>query len=218
MAVQMGLTRIRVSWTPSSDATGYIISYTGGSSSESVTVSGGSTDNHLLTGLQNGGTYTISIVAPSTANVAPSESVVAVDVPLGISQCLQVHINHYSHLLCSLVLVLREISVIMHIHVVPGQPTVNTVSTSFTSISLSWSVPSGSVVTSYEVVWQRDTSLGCSADDEGSAAITDSSTSYDIVGLEEGQTYTITVTATNTAGMSRARNTVSTTLIGECDK
>ena len=73
-------------------------------------------------------------------------------------------------------------------------------------------------MTSYEVVWQRDTSLDCSVDDEGSAAITDGSTSYDIVGLEEGQTYTITVTATNTAGMSPASNTVSTTLIGECDK
>ena len=73
-------------------------------------------------------------------------------------------------------------------------------------------------MTSYEVTWERDTSLGCSADDEGSAAITDGSTDYDIVGLEEGQNYTITVIATNTAGMSPASNTVSTTLIGECDK
>ena len=73
-------------------------------------------------------------------------------------------------------------------------------------------------MTSYEVEWQRDSSLGCSDDDDGSATITDGSTSYDIVGLEEGQTYTITVRAENTAGMSPASNTVSTTLIGECDK
>ena len=95
MAVQAGLTSIRLSWTPSSDATEYIISYTGGGSSDSVTVSGGSTDSYILSGLMNGATYAISITATSTANAAASESVVAVDVPLGIlCQCLRVHINH----------------------------------------------------------------------------------------------------------------------------
>jgi len=59
-----------------------------------------------------------------------------------------------------------------------------------TTISLSWSVPSGSVVDSYEVVWERS----------GSATITDGSTSYTISGLEEDSSYTITVTATNVAG------------------
>ena len=77
MAVQEGLTSIRVSWTPSSDATGYRIDYTSSDgSSNSVTVSGGSTDNHLLTGLQNGDTYTISIVATSEQSASdPSDSV-----------------------------------------------------------------------------------------------------------------------------------------------
>ena len=64
-AVQEGLTSIRVSWTPSSDATGYIISYTGGGSSDSVTVGGGSTDNYLLTGLVMEASYTLSIIATS---------------------------------------------------------------------------------------------------------------------------------------------------------
>ena len=81
MAVQEGLTSIRVSWTPSSDATGYIISYTGGGSSDSVTVSGGSTDERLLTGLVNGGIYTISIMATSTG--FSSGSVEVMDVALG---------------------------------------------------------------------------------------------------------------------------------------
>ena len=60
MAVQEGPTGIRVSWTPPTplgDTTGYRIYYSGGSSG-SVDVSGGSTDNHLLTGLQNGANYT----------------------------------------------------------------------------------------------------------------------------------------------------------------
>ena len=73
-------------------------------------------------------------------------------------------------------------------------------STAATSITLSWSVPSGSVVDSYEVMWQRDTSGECSDEDEGSTTITDGSTSYDIMGLEEDSSYSITVTATNSAG------------------
>ena len=56
---------------------------------------------------------------------------------------------------------------------VPGQPSITIVRTfTATSISLSWSVPSGSVVTSYEVMWQRDTSGECSDEDEDSATIT----------------------------------------------
>ena len=74
MAVQKGPTSLRVSWTPSSDATGYIISYTGGGSSDSVTVSGGSTDNYLLTGLVMEASYTISIVATSQHNL-PSDAI-----------------------------------------------------------------------------------------------------------------------------------------------
>ena len=87
-AVQTGLTSIRVTWTPPTplgNTTGYIISYTNedDSDSGSVTVSGGSTDNETLTGLQNGDTYTISIVATSDANF-PSVSV-AIVVGLGKS-------------------------------------------------------------------------------------------------------------------------------------
>ena len=65
MAVQNGPTSIRVTWSPSNDATGYIISYYNSSSSDRVNISDGSTNEQLLTGLQNGGTYIISIVATS---------------------------------------------------------------------------------------------------------------------------------------------------------
>ena len=68
MAVQEGPTGIRVSWTPPTplgDTTGYRIYYSGGSSG-SVNISGGSTvSNLLLTGLQNGASYNISIVGIS---------------------------------------------------------------------------------------------------------------------------------------------------------
>ena len=68
MAVQEGLTSIRVSWsppTPLGNTTGYRIYYNDSDSSDSVDVSGGSTDNYLLTGLVMGATYNISIVATS---------------------------------------------------------------------------------------------------------------------------------------------------------
>ena len=73
-----------MSWSPPDplgDTTGYRIDYTDGSSSDSLTVDGGSTDNHTLTGLQNGATYTISIIA--TSQHLPSETVTA-DMAIGL--------------------------------------------------------------------------------------------------------------------------------------
>ena len=75
----------------------------------------------------------------------------------------------------------------------PGQPSVMMSSTTATTISLSWSVPSGSVVDSYEVMWERE-GIRCST------TITDGSTSYNITGLEAEANYTITVEASNKAG------------------
>ena len=81
---------------------------------------------------------------------------------------------------------------------VPSQPTISVVFTTATSISLSWSVPSGSVVGSYEVMWTSDE---CPDDvDEGRATV--SETSCIIEDLREGTSYTITVSATNSAGTS----------------
>ena len=84
MAVQEGPDGIRVTWTPSSDANGYIISYDNGAgSSGSETVDGGNTNQKDLTSLQNGATYTISIMATSEISL-PSQSVeVDMTVSLG---------------------------------------------------------------------------------------------------------------------------------------
>ena len=82
-AVQEGPTSIQVSWsppTPLGDTTGYRIYYSGGTSG-SVDVSGGSRNNYLLTGLQNGESYNISLVA--TSQHLPSERTTAVMVMLG---------------------------------------------------------------------------------------------------------------------------------------
>ena len=62
-AVQHGLTSIIVTWTASSDVTGYRISYTSsGGDSGIADVSG---DSHTLTGLVRETTYTIFITATS---------------------------------------------------------------------------------------------------------------------------------------------------------
>ena len=61
------------------------------------------------------------------------------------------------------------------------------------------------------MMWQRDTSGECSYEDEGSTTITDGSTSYDIMRLEDDSGYTITVTATNVAGSSVVSDAVTAT-------
>ena len=81
----------------------------------------------------------------------------------------------------------------------PGQPTVIVDSATPTSISLYWTASNGTA-DSYEVMWERNTSGECSNMDEGSATITNGSTSYTILGVEEDSSYTITVTATNALG------------------
>ena len=78
-------------------------------------------------------------------------------------------------------------------------PVVSVGSTTPTTIPLTWT-SAGSEVDSYEVTWERDTSGECPDVDEGSANITDGSTGYTISVLQEGSSYTITVTATNAAG------------------
>ena len=48
--------------------------------------------------------------------------------------------------------------------------------------------------------WQRDTSVGCSDEDQDSTTITDGSTSYTISGLEEDSSYIINMTASTVGG------------------
>jgi len=86
----------------------------------------------------------------------------------------------------------------------PGQPNVTVRSSTATTISLSWTVPSGSVVESYEVTWERD---GI----RSSTTITDGFTSYTITALEAEANYTITVTASNGAGSAVSDPVTGTT-------
>ena len=59
-------------------------------------------------------------------------------------------------------------------------------------------------------MWETDNIGGCSGgSDMDSTTITGGSTSYDIMGLEEDSSYTITVTASNSAGSSAVSNTAT---------
>ena len=93
MAVWEGPTSIRVSWSPPSPlggTSGYRIYYNSDSDSGSEDVSGGSTNNYLLTGLQNGVSYTISIVGTSAH--FPSDTV-AVTIDLGQFNCYRAKVH-----------------------------------------------------------------------------------------------------------------------------
>ena len=83
-----------MSWTPPTplgDTTGYIIYYTNVDNTDSVVIDGGSTDEYTLSDLQNGDTYTISIVASSLD--LPSESVLA-GMTVGLSESNILYYNN----------------------------------------------------------------------------------------------------------------------------
>ena len=195
IAVQDGPTSILVSWSLSSDATGYRIDYDSiGSDSNSVVTSGGSTNplTHTLMDLQNGDTYTISIVA--TSFILPSDSVPA-DKTVG---------------LCESYVPIAMIPYMMYMCTVPDPPVITVDFTTATSFTISGGVPSVSVADSYEVIWERDITVGCPDVDEGMATSVG-----ELMNLQEDSTYSITVTAFNSAGSSDITVTAMTMETGE---
>ena len=78
-----------------------------------------------------------------------------------------------------------------------------------TFIRITGSVSSDSVVTAFVVEWQRDTSVGCSDEDERTISLNGDFTIYAITGLEPGNRYTIRVTVSNSAGNAPVSNTVT---------
>ena len=72
--------------------------------------------------------------------------------------------------------------------------------TTDTSITVSWTVAGGQVE-SYDIVWGTGMSTSLNGPED----------SYTIEGLEEGESYTISLTASNAAGSTNAEITASTT-------
>ena len=96
------------------------------------------------------------------------------------------------------------------IYTVPDPPVITVDSTTATSITISGGVPSDSVADRYEVMWERDVTVGCSNEDEGIAA-----SNGEIANLQEDSNYIITVTAFNSAGNSETIVTAMTMEAGE---
>ena len=93
---------------------------------------------------------------------------------------------------------------------VPSAAVLTDTMSSSTAITISGSVPSGTVVTGFEIRWQRDTSVGCSNEDEDTISETAAfHNSYQISELEPGNRYTITVTFSNAAGTAPVSNSVT---------
>ena len=160
-----------------------------------MVTSGGSTNTltHTLMNLQNGDTYTISIVATSSSDL-PSESILA-DMTVGLSES-------------NIIIIFNDTTYM--IYTVPDPPVITVDSTTATSIIISGGVPSDSVADSYEVIWVRDITVGCSNEDEGMTTSVG-----EIANLQEHSNYTITVTAFNSAGNSETSVTAMTMEAGE---
>ena len=82
--VQDGPNSILMSWTPSSNAIGYVIDYASScGGNNQLLLDGGSTDECRVTDLEDGGIYTVSIVAISDG--FPSESVTKIITLMGVN-------------------------------------------------------------------------------------------------------------------------------------
>ena len=89
-------------------------------------------------------------------------------------------------------------------------PTLHTSPTvTATTITITGSVPSGSVATDFIVQWQRDSSIGCSNNDAESIVVPGDFTTYLITGLEPGNMYNITVRVFNVSGISNMSNVIT---------
>ena len=77
--------------------------------------------------------------------------------------------------------------------------------------TISWTAPSDSVVDRYEAVWKSGGEI------IGNVTVPGDETSYIISGLEEGRTYSITITPINDAGRGESLElSVSTCVFYAC--
>ena len=105
-------------------------------------------------------------------------------------------------------------AVIQYVYTVASVLTTGIVSVSSTTITITGSVPSDTVVTGFEVRWQRDTSVGCSDEDEDTISETGAFPNiYQISGLEPGNRYTIELTVFNASGSASVSNSLTATTL-----
>ena len=200
-AVQSGPTSVSVSWTaPTSGGpvTRYDIYYVanGGPST-----SGGSTNStsYVLTNLQVGVQYSISVIAVGTS--LPSQSVNAI---LTLSE---------SHL--KVIKVIHP-SLLSHSTSVPSTPSLTTTQITSTSITVMWSQPGGENGTTYTLSYTYQGP--CAGAGGGGNVSVGNATQYTITGLQEFSAFILTITASIGVGSSPpASMLVNTSSAGESD-
>ena len=141
------LTSARITWntpSPPDDTIGYEVYYTGPTNG-SVTVDefGGETDNVMLTGLVNGEAYYF-FVAGKLAHFE-SERVAVKYGPLYLCK-------HFMRNTIEMIVELFKWPVYMST-LAPGAPALALVSTTVDSVTVSWSVPTGTVVDNFDLQW-----------------------------------------------------------------
>ena len=162
------------------DITGYSVRYgvQGSGSTQTRDVSGGGVTEATISSLMPSTTYSIQVAAVNSVGIGDySNTVNQLTSRMYITSSL---CTHYC----------------IHSPFTVVAPVLSVTSTAPTSLSLSWT--SAGTEVEYEVTWQRDTLVGCTNMGGGSMTITDgSTTTYEIMELEEDSSYSLTVTATN---------------------
>ena len=162
-----------------------------------MSVSGGETTQAVISGLIPSTNYSIEVAAVNSAGTGLYSNV-----------AFQLTRGTYIFIIYEKV----KVYIYSYVYTFPVEPpTLSVESTTATTISLSWT-SAGSVVDSYKVMWQRDTSGDCPDEDEGNMILTGGSTSYNITGLEEYINYTITVMAMKSNDMATSNNITELTI------
>ena len=192
---------ITVQWGPvdcihrNGDITGYSVQYV----SENVSVSGDSSGGmYVISGLMPSTTYSIQVAANNSAGTGPYSRTI---------------LNQTAGIICMVLLFYLYLFLIPLSTVVA--PVLSVIVKSATSISLSWTSADSEDV-SYEVMWETDDIGGCSGiTDMNSTILTDGSTSYDIMGLEEDSSYSITLTVSSPKAAETCDSVVKTLEAGK---
>ena len=156
-----------------------------------MSVSGDSSGGmYVISGLMPSTTYSIQVAAETSPGIGPYSTAIDQKTP---GEILLLFYMNAKLIQCSTV----------------EAPILVAGTTTATSISLSWT-SAGSENVSYEVMWETDDIGGCSGgSDMNSIIFTDDSISFDVIGLEEDSSYTITVTASNSGSSGSVSNTLT---------
>ena len=175
--------------------TGYIVeARAGGTLIRTVNVNDGSAREATLSGLTPSTAYTVSLQAVNSADSGPIRSI-AIETP---GESVWFPLTHYRTMFSS-----------------PDGLSVSVISSTTTSLTISWALVEGVTATSYSISYSA-TDTDCFTDSNTIPPIDGSETMYRLDDLEEGTEYSITVTATLTGGGSQ-QDVAEGTTVAACE-